>query len=154
VSAAVIRTVPNLTRKVCDPIERVDITAHTAGIAFKMLHTMYRADAQCLAAPQIDVTLRLVVMDVGWKSGAPQPLVLINPEIADRSEETEVGEETCLSIPGQRFDVRRHSRIDLRWQVFEGFQLEGRMMGKTAVLLQHALDHLDGRCCDQMDRNP
>ncbi|MBV8784295.1 MAG: peptide deformylase [Gammaproteobacteria bacterium] len=107
-----------------------------------MLETMYAAPGIGLAATQVDVHRRLVVIDVSEERN--QPLVLINPEIIARSGEAKT-EEGCLSVPGIFDEVRRASAIRLRWHDRTGAVLEQDFSDMLAVCIQHEMDHLEGR---------
>ncbi len=105
-----------------------------------MVETMEDAGGIGLAAPQVHVPLRLFI----WRSGAGQPVALINPVLTSVGEETEAAWEGCLSIPGLRGLVRRPAHIR-----FSGFDIDGRVFdgeaqGLAARVMQHENDHLDG----------
>lgn len=107
-----------------------------------MLETLYSAPGIGLAATQIDVHQRLIVIDV---SGAHNdPLVLINPEILTREGEVTT-EEGCLSVPGIFDTVKRAARIRLRAQDRDGTAFERDCADLLAICVQHEMDHLDGR---------
>jgi len=112
-----------------------------------MLDTMYDAPGVGLAAPQIGVSLRVAVTDVDWKSeGAERNhQVWINPEFTWKSEETEITEEGCLSLPEIYGDVERPNAVRLRWHDLDGKKHEQDFDGFQAVALQHEFDHLDGK---------
>lgn len=112
-------------------------------LAARMLATMYAAPGIGLAAPQVGVGLRLVVLDVGPRE-KPEPMVLVNPEIVAQSAERAIREEGCLSLPGQFADVERPARIRLRWRELDGARREMEAEGLLGVCLQHEIDHLDG----------
>lgn len=131
-----------------DPVLRIqaqpvtEITEEILVLVSDMLETMYAADGVGLAAPQVGVDARVMVVDPREEGTAP--LALVNPVIVERSEETERGEEGCLSIPGVTDIVERSSRV-----VVEGFGRDGRTRrveaeGLLARILQHEVDHLDG----------
>lgn len=127
--------------------------ADLARLAADMLATMYRAQGRGLAAPQVGLLRRLFVMDAGWKRGAAEPLVLLDPEITARHGPLEEVEELCLSIPDRPVPVIRASRIEIRW-----FDLSGRiqrceMTGDAARIAQHEADHLDGRLIIDIPRS-
>jgi peptide deformylase len=144
--ARAILTLPDpALRAPCAPVHRFD--DDLARLADEMLEAMYAAPGRGLAAPQVGVTLRLFVMDATWKEGAPEPRVLVNPELVDASEETALREEACLSIPGRSSWVRRPERVRLRWQDLEGLPREGAFDGFAATCAQHEMDHLDGVLC-------
>ena len=109
-----------------------------------MLETMYAAPGIGLAAPQIGVMKRVVVMDVSDDKEKPQPLKLVNPEIIWESEDTSVYQEGCLSIPAQYADVERPAEVGLRYLDENGKEHEIEADGLLATCIQHELDHLDG----------
>ncbi|MEM8755033.1 MAG: peptide deformylase, partial [Pseudomonadota bacterium] len=104
-------------KKVCDPVG--DPKSVEALVA-NMLDTMYDAPGIGLAAPQVGVNARLLVMDCSAKDEDPDPMVLINPEVLASSEATNVHEEGCLSIPDQFADVTRPAEVTVRWTGPEG----------------------------------
>ncbi len=110
-----------------------------------MLETMYDAPGIGLAATQLGVMRRVFVMDCAGKDEPPQPMVLLNPEILWTSEETETGEEGCLSIPEVYEDVTRFARVRLRWLGLDGLEHEREFGDRWAICAQHELDHLNGR---------
>lgn len=127
---------------ICRPVDAdEDVTALIAD----MLETMYDAPGRGLAAPQVGVLKRLFVMDVDWKDGARNPIVMINPQLLWRAEETAVGEEGCLSIPGVSTEVSRPTRVHVRWLDAERQPCEQEFDGFAARCIQHEYDHLDGR---------
>jgi peptide deformylase len=109
----------------------------------RMLETMYEAPGIGLAAPQVSVPLRLVVVDL-QPDEKRRPMVLINPEIVAASDQRVTREEGCLSLPGQYADVTRPERVRVRWQDETGARREIEADGLLAACLQHELDHLDG----------
>ncbi|WP_299906102.1 peptide deformylase [uncultured Paracoccus sp.] len=114
-------------------------------LAADMLATMYDAQGRGLAAPQIGLLRRLFVMDAGWKQGAAEPLVLLDPEIIARHGPLEEAEERCLSIPDRPVLVVRAARIEIRWFDLNGKVQQREMEGDAARIAQHEADHLDGR---------
>ena len=108
-----------------------------------MLQTMYFADGVGLAATQVDVHERVIVMDTSEQHD--QPLVLINPEILRRSVEMAVNEEGCLSVPLTYDRVERHARVTVRALGRDGEPFELDADGLTSVCVQHEMDHLMGR---------
>ena len=132
-------------KKACDPVAAVDDTLR--GLIDDMLDTMYNAPGIGLAAPQVGVTARLLVMDVADREGgeAPAPQVVVNPEILWTSEETHTHNEGCLSIPETYGDVTRPAEIRVRFLDREGAAREAHLSGLAATCLQHEIDHLDGR---------
>ena len=118
--------------------------ADVADLAQDMLETMYAAPGRGLAAPQVGHALRLFVMNVGWKEGAPSPMICVNPEIIARAPDRVVGPEGCLSIPGVTAQVERATWIEMRWQTPDGPSHSARLDGFAAICAQHEADHLDG----------
>ena len=114
-----------------------------------MLDTMYDAPGVGLAAPQVGVSLRVAVTDVDWRSeeaeGTRNHKVWINPEFLWKSEETDMNEEGCLSLPEIYGDVERPNAVRLRWYDLNGKKHEEDFTGFQAVALQHEFDHLDGK---------
>jgi len=107
-----------------------------------MFETMYAAPGIGLAATQIDVALRLIVIDISEERN--QPLVFINPEILSR-EGAAVTEEGCLSVPGIFDNVERAAKIRVRFQDREGTVIESDFEGTLAVCVQHEMDHINGK---------
>ena len=105
-----------------------------------MAETMEDASGLGLAAPQVHVGLRLFV----WRTGAGGVSALINPELEQVGEETELGWEGCLSIPGLRGAVRRATRLRFRGVDIDGNPVEGEAAGLVARVMQHETDHLHG----------
>lgn len=119
-----------------------EITEETTTIIDDMLATMYAEKGVGLAATQVNIHQRIVVMDVSEESN--QPIVLINPEIIDTSDETVINEEGCLSVPGTYAKVNRHTRCTVKALDREGkeFTLDGEEL--LSICIQHELDHLNG----------
>ncbi|HLU25385.1 MAG TPA: peptide deformylase [Longimicrobiales bacterium] len=107
-----------------------------------MVETMYDADGVGLAAPQVGVSRRVIVVDTR-EPGVPK-LALINPEIVERSDELDRGEEGCLSIPGLKEIVERPDRVVVEAQDTSGQPVRIEAEGLLARVLQHEVDHLDG----------
>ena len=108
-----------------------------------MFAAMYAAPGIGLAAPQVGMPLRLVVIDL-MPDNQPAPMVLVNPEIIRLSDETAIREEGCLSLPGQYADVTRPARVAIRYLDQQGARHELEAEGLLGVCLQHEIDHLDG----------
>jgi peptide deformylase len=109
-----------------------------------MLDTMYDAPGIGLAAIQIGVPKRLVVIDLGKTEEERRPVVLIDPEIVAVSEETRIHEEGCLSIPEYYEEVERPDRVTVRYRDLDGNQVETEADGLFATCVQHEIDHLNG----------
>lgn len=130
-------------KKLAEPIARV--TPEIEALASDMLATMYEAPGIGLAAPQIGVLQRMFVMDANRDPEAErQPMVLINPEVTWESEEKNVHEEGCLSIPEQYAEVTRPAQVKMRWLELDGKSHEQEFDGLWATCAQHELDHLNG----------
>ena len=109
-----------------------------------MLETMYASNGCGLAAPQVGVSKRVVVIDIAHEDEEPQPLYLVNPEIIWKSEEKKVCEEGCLSVPGMRAEVERPAAVKIRYLDYDGKEQLLEADDFLAVAAQHELDHLDG----------
>ena len=134
-----------ILRKPSTPIEQVD--AEVRQLADDMLETMYAAPGVGLAAVQVGVPRRLVVIDVADAEDGekPNPLVLINPKIVDLGSHTRLHEEGCLSIPDFRVEIERPATLTLEYIDRES---EARVLhaeGLLATAIQHEVDHLDGK---------
>lgn len=131
-----------ILRKVSDPVERVD--AELIKLADDMLETMYDAPGVGLAAVQVGVLKRLVVLDVS-DGDTRNPLVLFNPEILTLGSETRLHEEGCLSIPDTHIDIERPSTLTVGYIDREGKPQELTADGLLATAIQHEVDHLNGK---------
>lgn len=130
-------------KKVAEPIARV--TPDIEALADDMLATMYDAPGVGLAAPQIGVLSRIFVMDATREPDAEKrPMVLINPEIVLTSDDMNVYDEGCLSIPDQYAEVTRPAEVRMRWLGLDGKTHEQDFDGLWATCAQHELDHLNG----------
>jgi peptide deformylase len=130
-------------RKPAARVEAVD--EGVRALAEDMLATMYEAPGIGLAATQLEVMKQVFVMDCAGKDEPAQPMVLINPEILWRSEETVTSEEGCLSIPDVYEGVTRPERVRLRWLGLDGAVHEAEVGDRWAICAQHEMDHLSGR---------
>lgn len=110
-----------------------------------MLETMYDAPGVGLAAPQIGVLDRIFVMDCTAKEEEPEPLVLINPTVVWASEEKNLYNEGCLSLPEMYEDVERPAKAVMQFLDIDGAQQEREFDGLWATCAQHELDHLNGK---------
>ena len=129
-------------KKVCDPVD--EITPELRALAADMLETMYDAPGIGLAAPQVGVTKRLIVMDC-IKDGPPEPMILFNPQVVWSSEDLSTYEEGCLSIPDQYADVSRPASVTVAWMDETGAAQEETFEGLWATCVQHEIDHLNGK---------
>ncbi|MDP4033024.1 MAG: peptide deformylase [Pseudorhodobacter sp.] len=131
-------------KKLCDPVPQ--ITAELGRLAEDMLETMYDAPGVGLAAPQVGVTKRLLVMDcVKDPALSPRPMVLFNPVVTWASDERATYEEGCLSIPDQYAEVERPAEVRVRWTGLDGVEQEEQFAGLWATCVQHEIDHLAGK---------
>jgi peptide deformylase len=146
----VIAPDPRLKQKSV-PVEKVD--DDTQRLMDRMLATMYHSNGIGLAAVQVGVLKRIIVMDLSRGSarykdtepGAPDPIFLVNPEIIEESEEENIYEEGCLSFPGQYAEVTRPKRVKVKYLDYDGKPqvLEADKLMATCV--QHEMDHLEGK---------
>ncbi|MCR5873468.1 peptide deformylase [Phenylobacterium sp. J426] len=138
-----ILTVPHpVLKQVSQPVEAVDDALRA--LMDDMLETMYDAPGIGLAAIQIGVPKRVIVMDLARPEEEPQPRYFVNPEILWASEETAPYEEGCLSVPEYFDEVERPARVKLRYLDYNGQQVEEDAEGLFAVCIQHEMDHLEG----------
>ena len=126
---------------VAKPVAQVD--ARIRQLVDDMLETMYAAEGVGLAATQVDVHERVIVIDTSEERNAPR--VLINPELTMRSEEMHVGDEGCLSVPAIYDKVQRHARVRVRARGRAGESYEFEAEGLLSVCVQHEMDHLMGK---------
>jgi len=126
---------------IAKPVQAVD--ARIKQLIADMFETMYDAHGIGLAATQVDVHERLIVMDVS--EGREQPLVLINPEITWASAEKKINDEGCLSVPGIYDGVERHEAVHVRALDGDGRERVVQADGLLAVCIQHEMDHLLGK---------
>lgn len=129
-------------RHVSKPIERVD--ADLKRLADDMLETMYDAPGIGLAAIQIGVPRRLLVIDVSREGEEKQPQVFVNPKIVKSSDERSVYEEGCLSIPDYYAEVERPATVSVEYLDRDGKEQTVEAHGLLATCLQHEIDHLNG----------
>ena len=134
---------PRLKKK-CEPVAAVDDEMRV--LMQDMLETMYDAPGVGLAAPQIGILKRILVMDVvKEEDGKPQPIMMANPEVIWESDESNVYEEGCLSIPEEFADVQRPEKVRVRYLDQNGETQELDCDGLLATCVQHEIDHLDGK---------
>src|SRR5579864_706796 len=138
-----IITAPDPRLKVkAKPVEKVD--AKVRRLMDDMLETMYGSIGVGLAAPQVGVALRVIVIDVARDGEKAQPTRMANPEIVWRSAEKTVANEGCLSVPEHYADVSRAAEIRFRYLDEENEIREVEAKGLLATCIQHEIDHLDG----------
>ena len=127
--------------KVAKPVAAVD--DRIRALTQDMLATMYDASGIGWAATQIDVHERVIVIDVSEERN--EPLVIINPEILWASDEKQLGEEGCLSVPGIYDGVERSVQVKIKAQAAQGNSREIEADGMLAICIQHEMDHLMGK---------
>ena len=143
----IIETPDPRLRTVSTPVEAIDSELQT--LIDDMFETMYAAPGIGLAAIQVGVPKRLLVIDLQEQQDEEEkpikePRVFINPEILETSEQLQIYQEGCLSVPDQYADVERPATVRARWQDREGKTHEEQLDGLLAVCLQHEMDHLEG----------
>ncbi len=138
-----ILTVPDPVLKQVS--RRIDaVTDETRRLMDDMLETMYAAPGIGLAAIQVGVPQRVIVMDLAKEDEPPAPRHFVNPEILETSDEMQTYEEGCLSVPEYFDEVERPNRVRLRYLNYNGEQVEEWAEGMYAVCIQHEMDHLQG----------
>ena len=129
-------------KKISQPVKQVD--ASVRKLMDDMLETMYRAPGIGLAAPQVGVLKRVIVLDLAREGEEPQPLRLANPEIIWVSDDDATYNEGCLSVPEHYADVVRPAACRVKYLDQDNKQQEIAAEGLLATCLQHEIDHLDG----------
>jgi peptide deformylase len=138
-----ILVVPNpVLKQVSEPVTQVD--DELRALMDDMLETMYDAPGVGLAAIQIGVPKRVIVMDLARAEEPKEPRYFVNPEIVWKSEETAPYEEGCLSVPDYFDEVLRPAKVRVRYLDYQGAPVEEEAEGLFAVCIQHEMDHLDG----------
>ncbi|MBR2123887.1 MAG: peptide deformylase [Acetobacter sp.] len=152
-SPLTILTPPHPTLRQKARAVRPDDMADIRVILPSLFATMYKAPGIGLAAPQVGISQRFLIIDLGQKEETKEkipkedptpPLVMINPEIIQESEEMAEREEGCLSLPSQYADVVRPKAIRVRWMTITGETREYEADGLLATCIQHEIDHLNG----------
>ncbi len=131
-------------KKVSAPV--ADSSDTLRELADKMLHAMYEAPGIGLAAPQVGVLSRMIVLDCVKEEGAAaRPMVMLNPEVIEVSDALNTYEEGCLSIPDQFADVTRPADVTVAWMDLDGNAQKETFDGLWATCVQHEIDHLEGK---------
>ena len=131
-------------KKACAPID--DVTDALRALADDMLDTMYDAPGIGLAAPQVGVISRLIVLDCAKDEGEElRPMTMFNPEVIAASDEINTYEEGCLSIPEHFADVTRPAEVEVAWIDRDGAAQQEVFTGLWATCVQHEIDHLNGK---------
>ncbi len=131
-----------ILRKKSEPVLKVDLNLQN--LMHDMLETMYSAPGIGLAAVQIGILKRLIVIDISKENEKKNPLFLINPQIIQKSKETSLYEEGCLSLPGHFAEIERPAECSLDYIDFDGKKKNLKAKGLLATCIQHEIDHLDG----------
>lgn len=129
-------------RKVSSPV--TDFTDDKVKLAKEMLELMYKFHGVGLAAPQIGVFERIIVVDTDYINGAKNPITMINPEIIEFSDEQVIDKEGCLSIPGIYSDVTRSDKIKVKYLDLDFKEQTLYTSGYNSRCIQHEVNHLDG----------
>ena len=131
-----------ILRKKSESLEKVDDELRI--LLDDMLETMYAAPGIGLAAVQIGVLKRLIVIDISKEKEKKNPIFLINPEIISLSKNTSIYEEGCLSLPGHFAEIERPSECQIKYIDYNGKRKELKANGLLATCIQHEIDHLNG----------
>ena len=138
-----ILTEPNkLLRKISKPVEKV--TKEEQKLMDDMLDTMYAANGIGLAAIQIGVPKRIIVMDISKNPGKKEPRYFVNPKIKNKNLEKATYEEGCLSVPNQFAEIDRPCKCDVEYLDYNGEKQTLKADGLLATCIQHEMDHLEG----------
>jgi peptide deformylase len=122
----------------------VEITPEIAMLIEDMIETMYESDGVGLAAPQVGKSIRLITLDESGPKERKSPMVLINPEFVEQAGVKE-SEESCLSLPTFSCKVKRFETVTVRGLDRKGETIEIKAEGLLAIILQHEIDHLEGK---------
>ena len=138
-----ILTEPNeLLRQKSLPVDKVD--AELQNLMNDMLDTMYAAPGIGLAAIQVGVPKRVIVLDIAPKDKPKNPMFFVNPEIIETSRNISTYEEGCLSVPGQFAEINRPEKCHIKYLDYYGQPKELRAEGMLVTCIQHEIDHLEG----------
>ena len=138
-----IITVPDeILKKISDPIEKVGVNEKK--LIDNLFDTMYNSNGIGLAAVQVGILKRVLVVDVSNKDENNQPIVLVNPVIKNLSDEKSIYEEGCLSVPNQFAEIDRPSKCEVEDLDYDGEKKLLKADGLLATCIQHEMDHLEG----------
>jgi peptide deformylase len=133
-------------RELAAPFEQGEVTEEIRELAHDMLETMYDEPGIGLAATQVGVAKRMVVMDLDWsEDGERNPRILLNPEIVHAEGKTVSKEEGCLSVPDFKADVERSARVVVKARTLDWEEVEFEAVELESFCFQHEIDHLDGK---------
>ena len=132
-------------RKVASPVKEFDKSL--IKITENMLETMYDAPGIGLAAVQVGVPLRVIVMDISWnkEDGIKEPKYFVNPVISNKAKDLSIYEEGCLSIPDHFAEITRPELVQVQWVDLDGKQHSQEFDGLKSTCIQHEIDHLNGK---------
>ena len=131
-----------ILRKKSDILEKVDDELRI--LLDDMLETMYAAPGIGLAAVQIGILKRLIVIDISKDKEKKNPIFLINPEIISKSKNTSIYEDGCLSLPGHFAEIERPEECQIKYIDYDGKKKEMKANGLLSTCIQHEIDHLNG----------
>tara|TARA_B100001057_G_scaffold471443_1_gene533776 strand:- start:1615 stop:2139 length:525 start_codon:yes stop_codon:yes gene_type:complete len=131
-----------ILRKKSERLEKVDDELRR--LLDEMLETMYSAPGIGLAAVQVGILKRVIVIDISKAKEKKNPLFLINPEIISKSENTSIYEEGCLSLPGHFAEIERPAECSVKYIDYDGKEKEIKTNGLLSTCIQHEVDHLNG----------
>ena len=138
-----ILTEPNkILRQVSKTVDQV--TKDEQKLMDDMLETMYHANGIGLAAIQIGIPKRIIVMDIGWKNEKKNPMYFVNPIIKNKNKDLSTYEEGCLSVPNQFAEINRPSTCEVEYLDYNGNKKIIKASGLLATCIQHEMDHLEG----------
>ena len=142
-SAKIILTEPNkILRQISKPVHEVGIEEQK--LMDDMLDTMYAANGIGLAAIQIGIPKRIIVMDISREENKKEPIYFVNPIIKNRNTEKNTYEEGCLSVPNQFAEIDRPSKCEVEYLDYDGNKKLLKAEGLLATCIQHEMDHLEG----------
>ena len=138
-----IITEPNkILRRISRPVSKVGMREQS--LMDDMLDTMYDANGIGLAAIQIGIPKRIIVMDISWSKGEKKPMYFVNPVIKTKDKEKSIYEEGCLSVPNQFAEIERPSKCEVEYLNYKGKKKILKAEGLLATCIQHEMDHLEG----------
>jgi len=142
-SVKTIITEPNkILRQISKPVNNVGKDEQS--LMDDMLETMYAADGIGLAAIQIGIPKRIIVMDISWTKGEKKPMYFVNPVIKNKDNDKSIYEEGCLSVPNQFAEIERPKNCEVEYLNYEGEKKLLKAEGLLATCIQHEMDHLEG----------
>ena len=142
-SVKTIITEPNkILRQISMPVNNVGKDEQS--LMDDMLETMYAADGIGLAAIQIGIPKRIIVMDISWTKGEKKPMYFVNPVIKNKDNDKSIYEEGCLSVPNQFAEIERPKNCEVEYLNYKGKKKLLKAEGLLATCIQHEMDHLEG----------